>query len=186
MVSTTQIANKALDNIGYGPINSLTDNTKAASLANRLWPLVRDEVLRAHTWNFAVKRATTAPDSAAPDWGYTYQHTLPTDLLRLVEILNMHEDDYQVEGRKILADSDTLRIRYIYQVEDTTLYDSCFVDAVAAKLAYEMAEQLTESTAKKQSMLQAYDIAMESARKVDGMENPQTKFEEDPWLRIRY
>ena len=60
MASVIDICNKALDKLGQNPIISLTDGNKAANLCTRNWPLVRDQVLREHPWNFAMKRAILA------------------------------------------------------------------------------------------------------------------------------
>ena len=68
MSSIIGICNNALDKLGHGPIISLDDGNKSANLCARNWPLVRDRVLRDHPWNFAVKRATLASASPAPDW----------------------------------------------------------------------------------------------------------------------
>lgn len=186
MASVVEIVNKALDKIGYGSITSLTQDNKAASLSNRTWPLVRDQVLRDHPWNFAIKRTTTAPDASAPSWGYTYQHTLPTDCLRVIELLDLDTDDYTIEGRKVLCDTDTLYVRYVYQVTDSTLYDALFVDAVSSMMAYEMCETLTQSNQKKQALYQMYQDALMRAKLVDAVENPPTLFREDSWVTARY
>ena len=69
MPSVVDLCNSALDKAGHGAITSLEDNTKAARLCLRNWPLVRDRVLRMHPWNFAVKRTNLAAHETAPDWG---------------------------------------------------------------------------------------------------------------------
>lgn len=186
MPSVVDVVNRALDKLGYGPITSLDDGDKPANLATRTWPIVRDQVLRDHPWNFAVSRAITAPDSTAPSWGFSYRHLMPSDLLRLLEVRDLSTSEYQLEGRYILTDESVLYIRYIARVTDPNQYDSLFVDTVASRLAYEMAESLTQSNTKRELAWQEYTDGLERARRADAQENPPVVFEEDSWIDVRY
>ena len=186
MSSVVDVINRALDKLGYGAITSLEDGTKAANLADRTWPIVRDQVLRDHPWNFAVARSILAPDSTTPSWGFTYRHPLPSDLLRLLEIRDLSTGEYQLEGRAILADEDVLYIRYIKKITDPNLYDALFIDVAAARLAYEMAEALTQSNTKRELAWNDYLDSLDRAKRADGQENPPTVFEEDSWIEVRY
>lgn len=186
MPSVVDVVNRALDKLGYGAITSLSDGTKAANLADRTWPIVRDQMLRDNPWNFAVKRTTTAPLSEAPSWGFSYQHELPSDLLRLLEVRDLSSGEYQVEGSTVLTDESVLYIRYIAQITDPNAYDSLFIEALSAKLALEMCEELTQSNTKKRVLAEEYREALVRARGVDAVENPPTVFEEDLWVEVRY
>ena len=57
------ICNSALVALGASEITFLTDDNERARLCNRLWPTVRDMVLRAHVWNCALKRVQFAAQS---------------------------------------------------------------------------------------------------------------------------
>lgn len=186
MPSVVGICNLALDKLGQTPITSLTDGNKSANLCDRNWPLVRDKVLREYTWNFAVKRTTTAPSSTSPIWGFTYQHPLPSDCLRLIEIKDYRPGEYQVENNHILTDDDVLYIRYVAQITDTGQYDDLFVEAIAARLAYELAEALTQSNTKRDMAWQEYQDALNRAKVIDAQENPPSAFIEDDWVLARY
>jgi hypothetical protein len=186
MTSVVAVCNRALDKLGHGPITSLEDGTKAANLCLRNWPLVRDQVLRDHPWNFAVKRAILAPSDVIPAWGFGAQFPLPADCLRLLEVRDLSTAEYQLEGRNILANASALYIRYIHRVADPVQYDFAFLDAVAARLAFEMCEAITQSNTKKEQMFQEYDDALTRAKRVDGQENPPVIFEEDDWIKVRY
>ena len=186
MPSIVQICNKALDKVGHGPITSLTDGTKAANLCNRNWEMIRDEILRAHPWNFAVTRATLAPSSTTPDWGFAYKFPLPSDNLRLLEVLDHSTAEYQVESKHILADDDVLYIRYIAKKTDPNDYDSQFVNMAAQRLAIELCEPLTQSTTKKTMLWDEFKEFTTMALRSDGQENPPQQFEEDDWINARY
>lgn len=186
MASIVDICNKALDKLGHGPITSLEDGNKAANLCLRNWPLVRDQVLRDHPWNFAVKRDALSASSTAPSWGFSAAFPFPSDLIRLIEVLDLSTGEYQVEGRAILANSSLLYIRYVARVEDPSLYDTLFIDAVACRLAFELAESLTQSNTKKDAAFQEYEDSLTRARRVDGQENPPAELQEDDWIAVRY
>lgn len=186
MPSVIDICNKGLDKLGQSPITSLSDNTKASNLCSRNWPLVRDQVLRDHPWNFAVKRAILAPSTDVPEWGFSYKFPLPGDFIRLLEVRDLSTGEYQVEDGHIMADSTVLYIRYIYRVEDVNKYDVLFSDTAAARLAFELAEPLTQSTSKKETAFSEYEDSLTRARRVDGQENPPVPFEEDEWISVRY
>lgn len=186
MPSVVDVCNLALSKVGHGSITSIDDGTTSANLCNKLWPVVREIVLRDHPWNFAVRRDILAPSTTKPAWGFGNRFALPADCLRLLEVKHLSTNDYQVEGRNILANANALYIRYVARVTDPNEYDATFIDAVAAKLAIELCEPLTQSTQKKQMLWQEYEDALTRARRVDGQENPPSIFEESDWIRVRY
>lgn len=186
MASVVDICNRALDKLGQGPIVSLEDGTKSANLCNRNWPLIRDQVLRDHPWNFSIRRVTLAPDVTEPVWGFLYRSPLPTNCLRVIEVKDLSQGDYQVEGKAILSNQDVLYVRFIARITDPNEYDALFQDAVASRLAVELCESLTQSNTKKDLLIQEYDLILTKAKRADGQENPPAPFEEDTWLLSRY
>jgi len=65
--SPVGIANIALSKVGATRIVSFTENTENARLLNSIYGTIRDEVLRAHPWNFAVTRAVPSLCWSMPD-----------------------------------------------------------------------------------------------------------------------
>ena len=189
MASTIDICNRALQKLGADRIISLTQNSTSARACNLAYEPVRDAELRAHVWNFAVKRAQLAADATAPLYGYNYAYTLPSDCLRLLP--NDHQEgfyskDWKIEGRKILTnESAPLEIRYIYRVTDTTQYDATFIESLACKLAMEMCEELTQSNSKRQLAQDEYKATIREARKMNAFENPPVEQQTDDWLTAR-
>ena len=55
------IVNDALGELGEEPIVTMTDTTKRAKLANRIYARTRDYVLRVYNWNFATVRVELKP-----------------------------------------------------------------------------------------------------------------------------
>jgi len=186
MTSVVEVCNRALDKLGQGSITSLDDGTTAANLCTRNYAQTRDQLLRDHPWNFAVRRAILAPSTDTPSWGFSNRFPFPVDCLRLLEVDRLSTAEYQVEGRNILANGSTLKIRYIRRVEDPNSFDSAFVDVLATRLAFQMCEAITQSNQKKQALWEEFEDVLTRAKRVDGQENPPTVFEEDDWIAVRY
>ena len=183
MASTVEICNIALSNLGDQLITSLTEANARARACNLRFNDTRDAVLRSHPWNCAMSRATLAV-SGTPDWGYTNSFALPTDCLRVLDVEDP-DTEWKIEGRNIVSDGSTIKIRYIAQITDTTLFDSTLVQAIALKLAWEIAETLTGNIDLKREMWQKYQFAMSEARSNDAMEGTPEKIEADEWLLAR-
>jgi tryptophan-rich sensory protein len=146
-ITDAEIANNALCLLGVSPINSLSDVSVQAQLADRLYSSTRDEVLLSHLWNFAMKRATLTA-TTAPTSGWSYAYTLPADCLRVVQLngfeANETQDEHAVEGGVLVTDAATAAVRYLARITDTTAYPPLFLEALALKLAAKMAGSLTQ------------------------------------------
>ena len=171
MTSAVDIANSALNNIGASTINSLTEDSVAARIVNQRYVFVRDAVFRSHPWNCLVRRASLAQNSTAPTWGYTYAYNLPTDpyCLRVLRLEKL-DLDYKVEGRTIVSDEQTMKIKFIARVTDPNEYDTLLVDSIAARLAADICYGITNSNALVANMVALYESKLKEARFVDATE----------------
>lgn len=61
------IANVALSRLGATRILAIDEDTENARLVNAIYGTIRDEVLRAHPWNFAIKRTIPSLVYSEPD-----------------------------------------------------------------------------------------------------------------------
>ena len=170
MASVIDLCNKALDKLGQGAITSLGTTPSPRGFVTALGPLFRDQVLRDHPWNFAVKRAVLASSETAPRVGLFRSIPAPADCLRLIEVRDLSTGEYQVEDGHIHANATVLYIRYIKRVTDPNVYDSLFVDTAATRLAAEMCEAFTQSTQKKQALFEEYSDSITRAKRVDAQE----------------
>lgn len=183
--SDIEIVNRSLTLLGVDPVNSLSDPTKAASTANRLYGDSRAAVFRAHPWNCLIKRASLPLDAVKPAYGFENQFVLPNDFLRLLSI----EDStgiYSIESRKILYDGEIMRISYVALLTDVPSYDTLLVDALTARLAADMAHPLLQSTQAMEQMWQLYELKLREAKFVDAQENSQQVLDADYWLNSRF
>ncbi|NIR36919.1 MAG: hypothetical protein GWN71_15050, partial [Gammaproteobacteria bacterium] len=107
---------------------------------------MRRRLLRRYRWNFAVKRATLAPESPDPDFGFDKRHMLPDDCLR---VIGLHDGDepkrnytsdktpFKVEGRFLHVDDDAPEVFYVADVTDTRQFDPMFDEALSWLLAWD-------------------------------------------------
>jgi hypothetical protein len=201
MASTVDIANFALNNLGASNISSLDENSKAARIVNQRYEAVRDAVFRAHPWNCLIQRAQLAQETEAPAFGYNYQYALPTDpfCLRVLEFsngtLSYPQDNitnnsggpvFVIEGRKLLTDEGTARIKYIGRVTDTQQYDASLVEALAARLAAEVCYAITGSTSMVQIQTSLYEAKINEARFNDATEGATQRLEASDFIESRF
>ena len=184
MVSTVDICNRGLQKLGERKITSLDDDVKAARECKRAFDLVRDAVFRDHPWNSVMARASLPKLSDAPAWGFANQFQLPVDCLRVVEADTT--DDWQVEGRRVLSDAGApLNILYVRQETDPAQYDLLLVETLAARLAAELAEVLTQSNTKKEMAERQYLDLLARARRADAQEGSARRLTGSSWLDAR-
>lgn len=192
-VSKVAIANRALTKLGAARIIALDDDSHASNTLDSMFDMVLEAELRANVWHFAKARAELPALSERPAFGYSHQYQLPTDYLRVVQVGNnlrtpnpSIKGHYSIEARRILInDAGPLRIRYIRRINDPTLFDALFVEALACRLAAESCEAITQSNTKKQAMWEEYGQALTAARRANAIERPALAMSDDTWLEVR-
>lgn len=198
MASKIEICNRALSKLGADRIVSLDDDVKASRAMKSAWNIVLDSELRDHTWNFSVKRTSLPALSESQTWGYSYKYALPSDFLKLLEIRDLYPNanvqDYrttvsplwQVEGGVIMTDVEApLYIRYVGRVEDTSLFDASFIEAMACRLAAETAVELTDNGSRREFAWKEYERAVRMALRSDAIEQPNDWPMDDSWVTGR-
>lgn len=172
--SQTRIVNKAFVLLGTAQrIASLTDGSPLARQAAAVWDEARDEVLADHPWNFAIARAQLAASADfTPANEYSYAYELPGgDFLRWLPWREGHADHFEgeQEGGYILSNAPApIYIRYIRRIEDVAKWSPAFTEAVAAKLAFYLADSVTARGGKRDRAEMAYDKALRDAKRQDG------------------
>lgn len=189
MASVTEICNRALQKLGAKRITSIDENSNSARACLACYEVLRDSELMKHRWGFATKRASLAADAVAPAWGRTASYPVPSDFLKLIAPypeMDSNARDWVIENRKILTnDSSPIYIRYIGQITDANQMDVNFREALSAKMAFEMCEELTQSNTKKESAREDYKTAIKDARKSSAIQNVPQEAVEDSWITIR-
>lgn len=190
MASKVQICNIALTQLGKPTIVSLSDQTENARRCNTLYDDVRKMVLEAHPWNGCTKQAELNLLAGTPEFGYTYIFQLPTDCLRPLKSDQDvgNERLWEQKGDKIYTDHGTLKMEYIYDNEDTTLFSPGLVLALSARLEAELAYPITGSTTLAQAKLEVYNsLKLPEAKSLDAQVGKAQVADDaqDGWIQSR-
>lgn len=187
MSSEVDICNRALSKIGENTIIALTEDSKAARLCNLFYNDTRDMLLRKHPWNFAIKRVELAKLTTSPVFGFDSEFQLPSDCLRVM-FTNLQGDnrDFRIEGRKLLTDASSVKIEYIARIEDTTQFDSIFIDALSNQLAAELAYNISDNNTLVQFFMDNAEKSIRMAKSINGQEGIPYPIEADDWLNSRF
>jgi hypothetical protein len=170
MVTTdVELCNHALSLLGESRIENLTQDNERARICNLLYPQTRDELLSMFQWPFAIKRESLAAVSEANLTEYEYRYTLPSDYLRLVDMIDpvtykilsgqrpipyCDERDgwpeyvgvkYQIEGNRLLTDQSPCIIRYVRRVVNPGLFPELFVSTLVPAVAAKIATRLSQN-----------------------------------------
>ena len=186
MAADIDIINAALSKLGEQAILAVTDASAPGRLANRTYADIRDALLREFPWNFATKRASLAADPVAPTWGFARKFNLPSDCLRVVELNNDADEDWRNEGRTIVTDiTAPLQIIYIGSAQVDAM-DSTFREALAARLAMEWAEPLSQTSSVVSAMSALYKNKLRVARVADGQEDSTREVTAPSFINARF
>jgi len=170
--SNVSIANLALQMMGVSTkLESLTQDSPNARAMNACFEPTREALLRKFAWNFAKKRKELPALTAQTTWGNLNRYQLPVDCLRLLRPTDRRVDWEIEEGRVIVTrDTAPLQIRYIRDETDPAQFDSEFVQVLAAKLASQTCQEITESPGKQEIVDQKLKEALAEARQANAYE----------------
>jgi hypothetical protein len=95
--------------------------------------------------------------------------------------------DWKFESQLISTQEvGPLWLRFITDFTDVKRMDPMFCEGLAAKIAFAIVETLTQSSAKKRDINEAYEDAIVQARLVNGIEAGATEPAMDDYLAVRY
>ncbi len=183
------ICNSALMLLGSGPITSLdpaADASDRANLCRQFYNETRDATLQAYPWNFAIRRAVLSQTVDTPAFDWLYSHRLPNSPYCL-RVLNLHDREIalSIEGRDLVSNSTTIKIRYIAQITDVSEYNYLYRQAFSTLLSAKLSYGVTGSTAKTKDLMGLYAIHLADAEDIDTQEGTAEKEENDDLLWVR-
>lgn len=200
--SEVAICNQSLTWLAANTIISLDDPTVEAGLCKANYALLRDAVLNERAWTFATKRFTLTPLSEEPEYGYSKQFLIPSNVLTIIECRwdnaqggtpTLRDDrangantlGWRREEDKILANVDVIYMKAIVQIIDTQKFSPVFTQTLATRLARDICIPLTESNKRYEQMAQMYLMAMRDAAAIDGMQGTNDMYDASQLIRVR-
>lgn len=211
--SEVAICNIALGWLGGDLIISLNDDSIEAKLCKANYDPLRDAVLEEREWTFAVKRIEPAALVADPLYGFDKNFQIPPNVLRVLQVTRAGEDvtnasvanngirsssrggtgigretriEWLREGETIVANSaERIFARVLIRIEDTTKFSPAFDQALAARLAMDLAIPLTNSEKMQSSMASMYGEKMALAAVSDGLQGRSYNTRSDALTVVR-
>ncbi|HIP80227.1 MAG TPA: hypothetical protein EYH07_17440 [Kiloniellaceae bacterium] len=189
MTDVTGLCNSALAKIGAARVTSLEEGSRNANLCATLYERCRDDLLRAHSWNFATARTKLAKKSEAPAFGYAAAFALPADWIRSVGAYDNEAGlgalDFKIEGGDLLSDAEEVYLRYVRRVEDVTRMPADFREALSALLARELAVPIAQSNTLEEKLEARFRTRLRRARTTDGLEDRADPLPLGAWAAAR-
>lgn len=119
----------------------------------------------------------------------TYAFDLPSDFLRLCPddpAYEFQRKEWLIENDQILSDfAGPIFLRYIRDEQDPTKFDPLFSEALSARIALAVSEELTQSNTKLSTLAAIYNEAIGNARLVNAIEHGNIENEEEDWIAVR-
>jgi hypothetical protein len=205
MASSTDISNRALQIIGAAAITNLNDGSKNGRECVRCYDSLRLALLESYKWNFATRFTSLAnitalidPPSAATTLNRYFAYELPSDFIKIVAVnpqgttwlydtLNYVQDqDYFIqEGVLWTWIGPNIPIKYVYDFFNVNSMSPLFREALAALMAVNMAEVLTQSNTKKAAAKAQFDDAIAEAKRSNAIAKPSPPMHIDSFLQVR-
>lgn len=184
--------------LNQGPVVNISTPTLPSEFLCKIhYAQERRATLRAHTWNFAIKRAVLASDATAPLFGFSEAFSVPADFLRY---MSRHDElggsllsqpvegvDYQFEGGKLLLNTSdaTLRMRYIFDNEDISTWDPLFIRLFTHNMALRMAPSYKGAPRTISNIKDSLREIKGEAKAIDGQERPPIRKQTSRALQSR-
>ena len=191
MASKVNIYNMALLHVGATTIAAVDDDAKGVRVLDQFYDTVRDKVLAAFPWNFAIKQAALVQLAAVPTFGYAYAYQIPTDCLNVLKI--SPENDFRIaKGGALETDydnsgtgADPLNLEYVCQITDETKFTPHFAETLALALAVDIAVPMTSKVTLRDELWQRYNQALGEAQTMDWRQDVDTTEDTDTWILAR-
>lgn len=182
--SDVGICNSGVVKVGGETISSFTDGTRTSNLLQAQYPILRDEVMRAAAWRFALTQRTLGvPNATAPLFDYMAAYDIPNDILRVWKVAT---PDWTEIGNQILCNkTDGIDCLCVFQNTDPTSWDAQFAEALAWRVAQEVAMALVQSAPLAKSMGDNYEKAVATARSANAIIGTPDRLIADTWSNAR-
>lgn len=190
MATKLDVYNDALRRLGDLRLASLTEDVEARYVLDGAWAQVVEMSLTDAYWNFATKTVALEADDP-PDGipGFYYSFTKPADWLRTVKAYpderKMVELDYADESGKLYAGQESMILRYVSKAPAATpeSWPAMFADVVAARLALETCERLTQNSGKFDTLYKLHKEALATAKSRDALDQSGIRLRSGSWVR---
>lgn len=186
-LTKTGICNLALARIGAPTVEDVDTSAEAgnkgALACLTAFDQVVKEVARAGRWNCLKRRTTLDQIQDAPEFGpkpefqWAFSYWLPENCVRVIQVNGVdcmadgQSDFYEIEGRKILTDAETVELQYISVNDCYNDWDPMMVDCVVVLLASKISFEIRQDSGLGDQLRAEYErVTLPRARSRNGNE----------------
>lgn len=198
MADQLSIYNQALLHLKESPLADLTEERESRRVLDALWAPVRQVMLEAGFWKFAMRtvRITKDPD-IVPAFGMSMAFNKPADwvktyLVSVDEGMNQPFYDWQEESNQFFADVDPLFVRFVSNAtpgygHDPARWTGRFVQAFAFELAWRAAPKAAGSS---DGLIERLEkdkmLALSTAISFEALREPTRRPPQGKWNSARF
>lgn len=96
------------------------------------------------------------------------------------------QDDWEITGKYVLSTESILLMAFVADMVTVREFDPMFCEGLAARMARDTCEAITQSRGKLQDITSAYATFMSEARLVNAIENEYEEPPEDEYIEVRH
>lgn len=193
MTTKLNLFNKTLIKMGCETIKAISEDTKPVRLINEIYDDIVKEELQKHDWVFAKRRVTLT--GMQSEGVFKFCFNLPFDCLLLLEIEGFNAlatypyqygayKQYEIAGKNVYCNKDKITVVYTASVDESN-FDFNFTNVICCRIAYELADVLTQDDQKKQTWMNEYLLAVRDAKRVNAIQLPNASLGAGVLERIR-
>ncbi|WGF89276.1 hypothetical protein [Marinivivus vitaminiproducens] len=186
-LSPLALCSAALVKIGALPLASLGDGSAEATVASQLYPLVRDSLLAAHPWTFALRQVRPERLAQAPEADFRHAFALPADFLAALSVgtgTRGRNVTYRVAAGAVHTDAEAIVLTYVSRPEEAA-FPPLFDHVLVAALAAEFCVPLTENTSRADVLGRQAKEALRDAKRIDSQQDTPGAIEDFTLIRAR-
>ena len=192
----TQVANQALGWLGAKRITSFLDNSVEAGLIRENFDFIRDAVLEDRVWTFADSAFTlSAPTPHGWDNG-EHMFLIPSNVLRVYRCyseppggghLGRRLHGWRREGANIVCSQDgPIYVKATLRITDPDRWTAAFTQALAARLAADLAIPITKSRQLQADLWSIYQSKMRDAAATDASQGGSERTDSTELVGVRW
>lgn len=155
------VCNQSLGMLGAEKITVGSGTEQNHIYATTFFDDARDEILAAHKWNFAKKRAY-AIETTKPLFGYDNAFTKPSDCIKVWQVDLTPKAKFEVEGGLILTDEGTAAEEYSDDSEEYLAGEYLSISDVTylVNTAFTSSDETTDISSYMTTQSGDYDVLM--------------------------
>ena len=188
------ICNQALGWLGAKRIAAFDDASNEAQLCSDNFVPLRDAVLEDRAWTFAD--SSIVLDNAVPGgWDNgDFLYALPPDVLRVYRVFRRVDltqptqlEGWRREGSNVAARYQAkIYIKATIQIEDVEEFTAAFTQALAARLAADLAMPITRSRKMQEDMWKLYEKKLIMAAATDAGQGRSERTDSTELVGVRW